>query len=120
MSEKMHAHTYFLPDQRHQIGELSHLILNLNFITFHQIYERAIGPHPLPMLEFHFSADRKAEVASVLAQHDGAFSTLLHFDTGDDVRDHVEGITWLGQPLPIDFDFFELIKQHPELKVHPD
>ena len=31
----------------------------------------------------------------------GPLSALIHPNTGDDVRDHSQRATWMGQPLPL-------------------
>ena len=40
-----------------------------------------------------------------------------HEDTGDDLKDH-EHARWLGQALPLYFQFFESVKQNPSLAIH--
>lgn len=31
----------------------------------------------------------------------GPLSVLIHPNTGDDVRDHTQRATWMGQPIPL-------------------
>jgi aromatic ring-cleaving dioxygenase len=120
--KQFHAHIYFEPTQARDAKVF--LLWLKNFSSVRQIkvqgfYESLIGPHPLPMFELHFSESEKLAVTKVLAENRKNFSILIHEDTGDDHRDHSELAEWLGPALKIDFDFFEKILQHPELRVHP-
>ncbi len=72
------------------------------------------------MIEVHFLEVDLVKVQPWLDQQRGDLSILIHEETGNDVRDHSEKIMWLGSPVFIDFEFFELIKMHPELKIHKD
>ena len=81
------------------------------------VSKKPVGPHPLPMIELHF-VELEPNREWLIANH-GDFSVLIHEETGEDVRDHTEAIEWLGEPLKLDFNFFELIKTRPDLKVHP-
>ncbi len=113
-----HAHIYVDDQNLDEIHKLSTLA-NLSNIFIHQeIYKKPIGPHPLGMLELHFNDQFYSKAIEWLKNHHNNFSTLIHKDTGDDVRDHTENILWLGTPLKIDFSFFELIKKYPELRIH--
>ena len=71
------------------------------------------------MKDVHFGETDYASVVSWLEDNRGDFSVLIHQDTGDDFRDHTEGIPWLGKELPLKLDFFELIKRNPALYIHP-
>ena len=53
-----------------------------------------------------------------LKAHHGELSVLIHQDTGDDAIDHSENIVCLGEPVVLDFGFFELIKSRPDLKIN--
>ena len=115
-----HAHVYFPLSEWDKAEEFYSLALSKSEFSFCKIYDRAVGPHPLPMIELHFKENFLESSRTWLEVHRNLFSILIHIDTGDDVKDHSENIEWLGAPLKIDFSFFELIKTQPHLKVHPD
>lgn len=117
-----HAHLYFDAfdasdaDRVDRILEL--LAAERPPLRFHRLHDRRVGPHALPMLELHFDPrDREAAVGWLDSRRDG-LSVLVHADTGDDFRDHTQDVLWLGRPLPIDFGFFRLVADRPELALH--
>lgn len=113
-----HAHIYFKPENINFAKILFHTVQDIEFFTKAEFCEKPIGPHPLGMIEAHFREPCYNLVIEWLESNRGPCSTLVHEDTNDDVRDHTDGILWLGPELPIDFGFFELIKTHPELRIH--
>jgi DOPA 4,5-dioxygenase len=69
------------------------------------------------MIELHFEESSKDEVIDWIDSHRKGLSVLIHEDTGDDIKDHLSPI-WLGEKLPIDFTFFNKVKENPALSVH--
>ncbi len=117
-----HAHIYYeLKDEKQalELYERAELLLGSE-ITFAKWFGKRVGPHPTPMFELQFNINNFYFMKKWLNEHRGTFSVLIHEDTGNDVRDHIEGITWLGTPLKINFEFFDLILTKPELRVHPE
>jgi DOPA 4,5-dioxygenase len=71
------------------------------------------------MIEIHFQEENKLKVLDWLSLNRQGLGVLIHRDTGDDYRDHApENIIWLGDPLPLDFRFFDLVKTRTELSMH--
>ena len=116
-----HAHVYFTSEQSDVAKSLFERIGAHEFpqLSAHKIFYARVGPHPLPMIEFHFDHKNKSQCIQWLSDHHKSLSTLIHLDTGNNLRDHTCDVVWLGVPLPIDFSFFELLKSRPELTVHP-
>lgn len=114
-----HAHIYFQSSDTDKIKALETLARVLGLFHELEIYPTPIGPHPLPTLELHFYENNYLAVKAWLELNQGEYSILIHEETGNDVRDHSENIEWLGEPVPIDFGFFDLILKHPGLRVHP-
>jgi aromatic ring-cleaving dioxygenase len=108
-----HAHVYF---KSFGLRAQDFYLEASNVFKEIKLYPKPVGPHPLPMVELHFV--EKEPATKWLKDNHGDFSVLIHEETGDDVRDHTENIEWLGTPLVLDFNFFELIKTRPDLKVH--
>ena len=113
-----HAHIYFTANDLAYAFDLTKRAQATGLFDYLKLHERAVGPHPTGMLEVHFNdLSYNAAVEWVQTYRKG-FSVLLHQDTGDDIKDHTDGIRWLGEKLQLDFNFFELIKARPELRVH--
>ena len=59
-----------------------------------------VGPHPIPQFEVHFlQRDRGAIVQAV---EKSGLRALIHPLTDDDLADHTELGTWIGEPLDLD------------------
>ncbi len=114
-----HSHIYFKSKDLEPAFIVFEQAQMSGLFQFSKFHEKAIGPHPLGMIELHFNELSYAEVLGWVQSHRGDLSALIHHDTGDDLKDHTEGILWLGANLPLDFSFFELIQTRPELRVHP-
>ena len=78
-------------------------------LRIYKIWDRPVGPHPLPMFEVNvFNPSQFGAFVSWLAVYKGPLSVLVHPNTGDAVRDHSEGATWMGEKLPLNL---EVLKQ---------
>ncbi len=113
-----HAHAYFKADDLREADHLARLARTEDYFKFVKLYEKPIGPHPTGMVELHFDEPAHNSAVKWIEAHRGPMSVLVHEETGDDVRDHTEGIQWLGPKVSLDFGFFELIKSRPDLRVH--
>ncbi len=118
-----HAHVYFTGTETTQAYDLSYKAKQTKLFDFIKLHERAVGPHPTPMIEMHFSSEHTTapayeQVKEWLNKNRGTLSVLIHEETGDDFKDHSQNILWLGQAVPLDFGFFTLIQTRPDLKVH--
>jgi aromatic ring-cleaving dioxygenase len=47
----------------------------------------------------------------------GPLSALIHPNTGDDLRDHTQRATWMGQPLPLNTRMFHKAIEARQSKV---
>lgn len=114
-----HIHAYFKPESLEAARLLNTQISESGLFSFVKMVEKPIGPHPTGMIEAHFGEAIYDNVVEWIDARRGVMSVLVHEDTDDDVRDHTEGIRWLGEPVKLDFDFFELIKTNPAMRIHP-
>ncbi|CAD0083212.1 unnamed protein product, partial [Aureobasidium vineae] len=67
-----------------------------------EVWDKPIGPHPIAMFEVNlFTPAQFGAFIPWLVINRGPLSALLHPNTGDDIRDHTQRATWLGQPFPL-------------------
>ncbi|KAL1586056.1 hypothetical protein WHR41_04862 [Cladosporium halotolerans] len=72
-------------------------------LRVYSLFERPIGPHPIGMFEVNvFTPEQFGAFVSWLVVWRGPLSALVHPNTGEDLRDHSQRATWLGQPFPLD------------------
>jgi aromatic ring-cleaving dioxygenase len=101
-----HAHIYYtLPtravavdlEQRLQRAKASAAIPELLFIG--ALRDRALGPHPIPEFEIHFTKAMLPAIMELLTA--SGLTALVHPLTDDDLADHTTLATWIGEPLPL-------------------
>lgn len=114
-----HVHIYFEDRELEQAHRLQQTARFFKAFDKVKLEKKAIGPHPSGMIELHFWEIYFSDVTAWLETNRGSFTAMIHEDTGDDFKDHTDGIHWLGPKKPLDFSFFELILKRPELKIHP-
>ncbi|GAB7352264.1 hypothetical protein MBLNU459_g2727t1 [Dothideomycetes sp. NU459] len=77
-------------------------ILTVPELRIYTLWDRPIGPHPVAMFEVNlFTPAQFGAFVPWLVINRGPLSALLHPNTGDDIRDHSQLATWLGQPFPL-------------------
>lgn len=70
----------------------------------------AVGPHLSPNVVLHIKREGFGGIVSWLQFNGGGLSILIHPETGDDLRDHLEGSMWLGRQLGYNAGFFEKLR----------
>ena len=71
-------------------------------LRIYRLWDKPIGPHPIAMFEVNlFTPAQFGAFIPWLVINRGPLSALLHPNTGDDIRDHTQRATWLGQPFPL-------------------
>lgn len=106
-----HAHVYWsTPEQRAKAISLRDLLAKTG-AGLGRVWDKPIGPHPLPMYQVSYCDDIKSLVEHLLDNQD--LSVLLHEDTGDDLRDHTEGARWIGNKLTLNLEWLEeYVRRH--------
>lgn len=57
-----------------------------------------------------FTPHQLGAVVSWLMANRGPCSVLIHPNTSDEVADHTEHATWMGQPVPLDVDLLRALE----------
>jgi DOPA 4,5-dioxygenase len=71
------------------------------------VRSRPVGPHPLPMFETWFTPGGLDEVRAWAEKNRQGLSVMIHPITGDDYRDHAEGVQWMGKVLPLNLEILK-------------
>jgi DOPA 4,5-dioxygenase len=98
-----HAHIYWENDEE-KIKALSlrEPLIKLT-CDLGRVWDRPIGPHPLPMFQAKYSDSIKQNVEDLLSN--SGLIVLLHEDTGDDIKDHTLGARWIRRSLDLNIDW---------------
>lgn len=85
-------------------------------LRIYKLWDRPIGPHYTGMFEVNlFTPEQFGAFIPWLVINRGPLSALLHPNTGDDVRDHSQRATWLGEQLPLNLRLLrKVIEQQKE------
>jgi len=100
-----HAHVYWDNQEQRLSAMVLRDILHGLGCSLGRVWDQPIGPHPLPMYQANFDHSIYDAVTSVLENKN--LSVLIHEDTGDDVRDHTEGATWIGESLTLNIEWLK-------------
>jgi len=101
----MHYHAHIYWQNEAQRFEALHLRQPLQELgcQLGSIHDEPIGPHPSPMYQVNYNSNIADEVEELL--YKAKLHILLHEDTGNDVRNHTEGVRWIGRPLTLNIDW---------------
>ncbi|KAI0272524.1 DOPA-like domain-containing protein [Gloeopeniophorella convolvens] len=102
-------HIYFMhtyDDERKYAYEL-HERVRREFpeLRTYKVIDRPIGPHSTGTFEVNtFTPHQTGALFSWLVINRGPCSVLIHPNTNDGFRDHVENMAWIGRPWPLRTD----------------
>ncbi len=117
----LHAHVYYPLEQKHLALTLHEEVAQKfggQLIKLSVLNDGPLGPHPLPTFELHFDSGLRDQILEFLKVNRRGLTVLIHEDTNDDHRDHRDQIEWLGEPVELDFGFFDRILLNPDLRIN--
>ncbi len=100
-----HAHVYYDPASREAAAHVREGLAQFD-VQLGSWHDEPVGPHPKSMYQVVFSADQFGEVVPWLMLHREKLDVLVHPETGDNVRDHLERCLWLGEKLKLNIGVF--------------
>ncbi|MDB4838053.1 DOPA 4,5-dioxygenase family protein [Marinomonas sp.] len=104
--QSYHAHVYFdeaSKDIAKQLCETSGEKFGLKVGRFHK---KLVGPHPMWSCQITVEAKDFEHFIPWLDENRQGLTIFLHANTGDNMRDHTELVSWLGKAVPLNLNFF--------------
>jgi aromatic ring-cleaving dioxygenase len=100
-----HAHVYYDVASK-PAAERLRARLEATFETpvYGRWHDRPIGPHPCWSYQVAFEPSLRDEIVAFLDAHREGLTILLHEQTGDDLRDHTAGASFLGEAVDLVLD----------------
>ena len=73
-------------------------------VTVGRMHQKLVGPHPCWSCQLAFDRSEYAVLLSWLALNRQGLTILIHPLTGNDLKDHTDYASWMGQPQALNLD----------------
>jgi aromatic ring-cleaving dioxygenase len=96
-----HAHVYYDPETRSVAAHVREGLAARFPVLLGSWHDQPVGPHPKSMYQVVFSSEQFSQVVPWLMLNREGLDILVHPETDDVVKDHLERCLWLGNKLDI-------------------
>ena len=73
-------------------------------VTVGRMHHKPIGPHPCWSCQLAFDRNQYADLLTWLALNRKSLNILIHPLTGNDLKDHTDYASWMGEPQTLKLD----------------
>lgn len=102
-----HAHLYYSDQDGLETAQRIARELSAKYnVSIGRFHQKKVGPHPLWSVQIAFSAELFDRVIPWLMLHRETLDVLFHPLSGDELFDHTQGASWLGNSHPLNITQF--------------
>ena len=105
--EHYHAHVYFDATSLDQAAAICHQAGELFGLQVGRVHQQPVGPHPRWSCQITFNKEQFDLLIPWLEENRQNLTVLVHALTGNDLEDHTDHASWLGDPVPLKLAIFE-------------
>ena len=102
-----HAHIYFDDLTQAQARLLCKTAGEMLEVKVGRFHTKLVGPHPHWSCQLSFSSSQFDEVITWLELNRNGLDILVHGVTGNNLKDHTEHASWLGESSQLNLEIFE-------------
>ena len=99
-----HAHVYFDKETLEFASSFCQNAGELFGLRVGRVLQKPVGPHPRWSCQILFASRHFDELISWLDENRNGLTILVHPLTGDDLLDHTDYASWLGDSVELDLD----------------
>ena len=99
-----HAHVYFDESTCEQAIALCEEAGKQFSVKVGRVHRKPVGPHPSWSCQLAFELDESAILLSWLALNRKGLTILIHPVTGNDLKDHTDYASWMGNSQVLNLD----------------
>ena len=102
-----HAHVYFDETSLEHASSICFEAGERFGLKVGRVHQKLVGPHPCWSCQITFDKAQFDLLIPWLERNRGNTTVLVHALTGNDLKDHTEHASWLGEPVSLKLSVFE-------------
>ncbi len=99
-----HAHVYFDQSTVDLAQALCEAAGERFDVVVGRMHHRPIGPHPSWSCQLAFDRSNHTDLLTWLALNRNSLTILIHPLSGNDLKDHTDYASWMGEPQTLQLD----------------
>lgn len=104
---RYHAHVYFDETSVERASTLCAEAGKRFGVKVGRVHQKLVGPHPRWSCQLAFDRAQFDRLIPWLESNRDGLTILVHALTGNDLADHTEHATWLGDAVPLALSVFD-------------